>query len=241
MTDDVIARPPSYSSDVTANNKLPLLRHNSSVKSKDDVMAWLKNCDEAEEEEEESSNKDEDTKEYDSDYSSNFYKTSSPSSSLADVSSVSPTKYRQPTTTIDENEEPTESSPQTKIPNTNEYTTTNDLVKADGEGRSSDFSEGEYSASEEDVFDDNHDSPSALLNNKKPRSPSLVKSRDSNKKGSTTKRNSMNSFKRQLSTNGFVKLDDHEGKPTSYLWYDWWRNGDCVMSRGACCVQLLGT
>lgn len=94
MTDDVItARPPSYG-DVT-NNKPPVLRHNSSVKSKDDVMAWLKNCDEAVDNDN-NDNDDSKEKEYDSDYSSSFYRTS-PSSSLADVS---PTKYngRQPTT-----------------------------------------------------------------------------------------------------------------------------------------------
>ena len=94
MTDDVVtARPPSYG-DVA--NKQPL-RHNSSVKSKNDVMAWLKNCDDAVHNDDDDDSKE---KEYDSDYSSSFYKTS-PSSSLTDVS---PTKCdRQPTINDGEN------------------------------------------------------------------------------------------------------------------------------------------
>ena len=104
MTDDVLtARPPSYGD--VSNNKPPVLRHNSSVKSKDDVMAWLKNCDEATDNDNENDESKE--KEYDSDYSSSFYKTS-PSSSLADVS---PTKYnnRQPTTINEDDDDDDES------------------------------------------------------------------------------------------------------------------------------------
>ena len=66
----------------------------------------------------------------------------------------------------------------------------------DPAGKSSDFSEEGYSASEEDVFDD-HTRP-----------PARRKSRGER---------SMNSFKRQLSMNGYVALEDRDGKPTSYL------------------------
>ncbi|XP_066925498.1 uncharacterized protein [Clytia hemisphaerica] len=188
--------PPSYE---------PKISRQPSEKSKKDVMDWLQNCE-----------NENDLKDSDSDYSSSFYKTSR-SSSMTDM--TSPTKYRHPTASTTSNHDPydghkksntdgaiiddfilgplnNQTSGKDSTPNNknNNGKQIQDIL--DPVGKSSDFSEEGYSASEEDVFDD-HTRP-----------PARRKSRGER---------SMNSFKRQLSVNGYVALEDKDGKPTSYL------------------------
>jgi len=77
MTDAIL--PPSYDGRST---------HHADNKSKDDVMAWLENCEE---------NDDSEVKDSDSDYSSSFYKTSR-SSSMTDINNPTSSRFNTAST-----------------------------------------------------------------------------------------------------------------------------------------------
>ena len=119
-----------------------------------------------------------------------------------------------PTTTLSNHHHHGDRNQNTDYNNTNNTAETCMGDSGPGGGKSSDFSEeeGAYSASEEDVFDRDDVSNSTPLVSKTPVHSSTEKPR-----GQHHQRNNTNSFKRQLSTNGFVKLEDKDGKPTSYV------------------------